>query len=110
MQWAFFRIPVTGGDEAIELNRFLRSVRVLNIHREFVGQGDGSYWAMSVEYLPAAESASRSGRDAGMSAAKVDFKTFHGRFYYDHDNIKLLAPDSVSPCLTFTIIPTTFTA
>lgn len=75
MQWAFFRIPVTGGDEAIELNRFLRSVRVLNIHREFVGQGDGSYWAMSVEYLPAAESASRSGRDAGMSAAKVDFKT-----------------------------------
>ena len=75
MQWAFFRIPVTGGDEAIELNRFLRSVRVLNIHREFVAQGDGSYWAMSVEYLPAAASAPRSGRDAGMSAAKVDFKT-----------------------------------
>ena len=74
MQWAFFRIPVTGGDEATEMNRFLRSVRVLNIHREFVGQGDGSYWAMSVEYLPAAENSSRSSRDVGAPVAKVDFR------------------------------------
>ena len=49
MQWAFFRIPVTGGEEGDSLNRFLRSVRVLNLHREFVGQGDASYWAVAVE-------------------------------------------------------------
>lgn len=46
MQWAFFRITVTGGDEGDNLNRFLRSVRVLNLHREFVAQGDASYWAV----------------------------------------------------------------
>lgn len=72
MQWAFFRIPVTGGEEGDSLNRFLRSVRVLNLHREFVGQGDASYWAVAVEYLPG-EAGSRSGRDAP-SPARVDFK------------------------------------
>jgi hypothetical protein len=51
MQWAFYRIPVTGGDESADLNRFLRSVRVLTVHREFVGQGDASFWALAVEYL-----------------------------------------------------------
>jgi hypothetical protein len=34
MQWAFYRIPVTGGAASDELNRFLRSVRVLTVHRE----------------------------------------------------------------------------
>lgn len=71
MQWAFYRIPVTGSVEATELNRFLRTVRVLNCHREFVANGDASYWAMAVEYLPALENAARPGREAG---AKVDFK------------------------------------
>jgi hypothetical protein len=40
MQWSFHRIPVTGGSEAEAFNRFLRSVPVLTVHREFVGQGD----------------------------------------------------------------------
>jgi superfamily II DNA helicase RecQ len=72
VQWSFFRIPVTGGAEGEELNRFLRTVRVLNLHREFVGQGDASYWAVAVEYLPG-EAGSRQGRDSA-SPARVDFK------------------------------------
>ncbi|MEI6206877.1 MAG: HRDC domain-containing protein [Desulfuromonadales bacterium] len=71
MQWAFYRIPVIGGAESDELNRFLRSVRVLTVHREFVDQGDASFWALAVEYLPAADSGHRSAR--GISS-KTDFK------------------------------------
>lgn len=72
MQWAFFRIPPTGGPAADELNRFMRSVRVLNCHREFVPQGDASYWALAVEYLPAVEGGLRPARES--SAAKIDFR------------------------------------
>ena len=71
MQWSFLRIPVIGGDEAEELNRFLRSVRVLNVHREFVSHGDASFWAVAVEYLPG-EAGSRGKREAG--AERVDFR------------------------------------
>ena len=70
MQWAFYRIPVTGSDQAIELNRFLRTVRVLNCHREFVANGDASFWAMAVEYMPPVEAVPRAGRDA--AASKVE--------------------------------------
>jgi len=71
MQWSFFRIPVTGGAASEELNRFLRSVRVLTVHREFVGQGDPSYWALAVEYLPATDSTQLVMRGVG---SKTDFK------------------------------------
>ncbi|MDF1591101.1 MAG: HRDC domain-containing protein [Desulfobacterales bacterium] len=33
------------------MNRFLRSARVLTVHREFVDQGDNSFWCLAVEYL-----------------------------------------------------------
>lgn len=71
MQWAFYRIPVTGGDASVDLNRFLRSVRVLNVHREFVGQGDASFWAMAVEYLPTTETTQPTARTG---TSKTDFK------------------------------------
>jgi len=52
MQYNFFRIPVNNStDAAAELNRFLRTARILAIHREFVTQGESSYWAVAVEYL-----------------------------------------------------------
>ena len=34
-----------------DLNRFLRSVKALTVHREFVAQGQGSFWCMAIEYL-----------------------------------------------------------
>ncbi len=34
-----------------ELNRFLRSVKVVNVKREFVTHDDNLYWSLSVEYL-----------------------------------------------------------
>jgi hypothetical protein len=44
MQFRFLAIPATGDAEREEdLNRFLRSHRVLAVHREFVSQGENSY-------------------------------------------------------------------
>ncbi|MEN6423125.1 MAG: HRDC domain-containing protein [Smithella sp.] len=36
------------------MNAFLRSVRALTIHKEFVSQGENSLWCLAVEYLPQA--------------------------------------------------------
>jgi len=70
MQFRFLAIPATGGVASEEeLNRFLRSHRVLVVHREFVAQGGNSYWAVAVEYLegPGVNSAGKGG-------ARVDYK------------------------------------
>jgi superfamily II DNA helicase RecQ len=73
MQMAFFSIPARGDNGLQEdLNRFLRSHRVLTVHREFVPRGDNSFWALGVEWLegsaPSAPSVGKSGR------ARVDYK------------------------------------
>ena len=76
MQLAFFRIPVTGGVEAEVVNRFIRSVRLLNVHKEFVAQGDASYWALAIEYLAGDKPVvhGRSGRE-NMVTTRIDYKT-----------------------------------
>ncbi len=44
MQFEFFIIPVKNYETAqVELNKFLRSHRVLTVQREFVSQGGDSY-------------------------------------------------------------------
>ena len=55
IQCTFFQIPITQAAESeTELNTFLRSVRVLTIHKEFVNQGENSLWCLAVEYMPQA--------------------------------------------------------
>ncbi len=44
------------------LNRFLRSVRVLTVRREFENNGEGSLWCMAVEYLSGSMDQPRSCR------------------------------------------------
>ena len=52
IQYRFFTIPLKSAEEVeTELNHFLRSQRVLTVHREFVSQGENSFWTMAVEYL-----------------------------------------------------------
>ena len=73
MQMAFFSIPARD-DPVIQedLNRFLRSHRVLTVDREFVGQGDNSFWALAVEYMegptPSGPGTTRHGKE------RVDYK------------------------------------
>jgi len=74
MQMSFYAIPARGDTGLQEdLNRFLRSHRVLTVHREFVAQGDNSFWALAVEYL---EGAASSGTEASSRGGKqrVDYK------------------------------------
>lgn len=41
LQYKFFQIPARdSGKEAAEINRFLKTVRMVNIHREFVAHGE----------------------------------------------------------------------
>jgi len=76
MQLQFFSVPARGDRGAQEdLNAFLRSHRVLTVHREFVCQGDNSFWALSVEYLEgSAPSGPGSGDGRGAKPPKVDYK------------------------------------
>jgi superfamily II DNA helicase RecQ len=73
MQMAFFAVPARGDNGLQEsLNAFLRSHRVLTVHREFVGQGDNSFWALAVEYLEGAAGATSG--SSGSRKPRVDYK------------------------------------
>ena len=52
IQFRFFTIPITGSNETeTELNRFLRSKRVLTVHKEFLKLDNDAFWCLAVEYL-----------------------------------------------------------
>jgi superfamily II DNA helicase RecQ len=74
IQLKFFIVPVREIEAAeTQINRFLRSVRVVHLHREFVAQGDNSFWSLAVEYLtdgdrPAHEKGSGAGR------SRIDYR------------------------------------
>lgn len=71
MQVRMFRIAAAGEPEAEEaLNRFLRSVRVLTVERQFVAAGQDAYWALCVEYLESAKARAEEAR----SRERVDYK------------------------------------
>lgn len=51
LQYKFFIVPIRDIEAAEdEMNRFLRTVRAVNAHREFIQQGENSFWQLSVEY------------------------------------------------------------
>jgi superfamily II DNA helicase RecQ len=52
MQLKVFRIPVSGAANAEnEMNAFLRGHRILTVRKEFVPDGENSFWSFCVEYL-----------------------------------------------------------
>jgi superfamily II DNA helicase RecQ len=72
MQLKLFILPVKNlsAPEA-EMNAFLRSHRVLAVKKEFVGDGENSFWTFCVEYL---ESAPAGLTGPGSKLPKVDYK------------------------------------
>jgi len=76
MELAFFCIPATAPEPATtELNRFLRSHRILAVQRELVREGQGAYWAVCVEYLaPVRHGETEAGKAGGSGKPKVDYK------------------------------------
>ncbi len=78
MQLMMFAIPALNPGTAVEeMNRFLRSHRVLSVDRQLVGGDTKAYWAVSVEYLEtAATGAGTTPVYGGASTprAKVDYR------------------------------------
>lgn len=68
MQYRFYRIGLEDEAAEVELNRFLRSVRILQVQKEFVPLGTQSFWSLCVEYI---ESSAVRAKNAG---PKVDYK------------------------------------
>jgi hypothetical protein len=62
MQLKLFVVPVKnlGGAEA-EMNGFLRGHRVLAVKKEFVPDGENSFWTFCVEYLDGTTAATGGG-------------------------------------------------
>ncbi len=73
IQYRFFVIPAKNSEESErEMNAFLRSHRTLSAHREFVSQGDNSFWSLGVEYLASEPGA---GSDESLKGRKrTDYK------------------------------------
>ena len=73
LQYKFFLIPAKDSSLAEEeFNKFLRSVRVLNINREFSPSEKSPMWCFAVEYLPGASD--RSANNDKGSRRRVDYR------------------------------------
>ena len=73
MQLKFFTVPVMAQNVEDEVNRFLRSVKILEVRRELVALGDSAFWAICVMYLPIA-GAAPEGKSASTAKGKIDYK------------------------------------
>jgi superfamily II DNA helicase RecQ len=74
MQLKLFVVPIKNVSEAeAEMNRFLRGHRVLAVKKEFVADGENSFWTFCVEYLDGT-AAVAGGTASGQKVPKVDYK------------------------------------
>lgn len=72
MQLKLFVVPVKNVEAAEgEMNAFLRGHRVLAVKKEFVADGDSSFWTFCVEYL---DGVRPGGGSTGGRSPKVDYK------------------------------------
>jgi superfamily II DNA helicase RecQ len=72
MPFEFIQIPANGqGSAKEELNKLLRGGRIASVRKEFVANGEDSFWAFCIEYLDGA-----LGADKGRGAVgpKIDYK------------------------------------
>lgn len=78
MQIKVFTIPAFDNNNATEeLNKFLRTQRILEVQQEFVAGQNGAYWSYSVKYLQANSNASYHNKREKTDYRKVlDTKTF----------------------------------
>lgn len=67
-----FTIPVLSCNEEESVNKFLRSVKVLEVKKELVSVGTGVYWAICVVYLN--DGRIENGQPLN-NKAKIDYKT-----------------------------------
>jgi len=52
MQIKIFSIPIPGGEELVEeMNRFLRSKKILQTENQLVSDANGTFWCFCIKYL-----------------------------------------------------------
>ena len=74
LQYKFFLVPISDLENAeLQLNRFLRTVKVVNVQREFVAQQHNAFWCLAVEYL-SGDSASGAEDGRLKKSRRVDYK------------------------------------
>ncbi len=74
LQFKFFFISARSSSEDEDLlNRFLQHNRIISIHREFVQDGENSYWSLVVEYLSGENQTPGQSR-RGSDKKRVDYK------------------------------------
>jgi superfamily II DNA helicase RecQ len=74
MPFEFIQVPANGqGGGKDALNRFLRGGRIASIRKEFVANGEDSFWAFCVEYVDGA-GVPPSGAEKPRLAPKVDYR------------------------------------
>lgn len=72
MPFEFIQIPANGqGNAKEELNKLLRGGRIASVRKEFVSNGEDSFWAFCVEYL---DGVGGGGAQRSGSGPKVDYK------------------------------------
>ena len=70
MPFEFMQIPANGqGSAKEELNKLLRGGRIASVRKEFVPNGEDSFWAFCIEFLDGPV-----GADKGRGGPKVDYK------------------------------------
>jgi len=72
MQYRFFAVPVKyEADAEAELNEFLKSIRLITIHRELICQEGLYYWAIAIEY---SDTDSKETHKTGAAKKRIDYK------------------------------------
>jgi superfamily II DNA helicase RecQ len=73
MPFEFIQIPANGqGSAKEELNKLLRGGRIASVRKEFVANGEDSFWAFCIEFLDGALGVADRGR--GAAGPKIDYK------------------------------------
>lgn len=114
MQLKFFTIPLYAGEAEADLNKFLRSVKVIDIRRELVMTSESACWSICVLYMPHAGT-----HPAAEFSASAQAKTFSGKGRIDYREVlppeefalfselrnirkQIAEADSVPPYVVFT--------
>lgn len=71
MAYHFFSIPVSGSPNVEALNQLLDHAKVASVKREFVADGENSFWAFCVQTVGAEAAQKPENRSRG---GKVDYK------------------------------------
>ena len=74
MPFEFIQIPANGqGNAKEELNKLLRGGKIASVRKEFVSNGEDSFWAFCIEFLDGSLGVMDKGRSA-TSGPKIDYK------------------------------------